>query len=182
MLLSVQQKYILVILRKLGCVHRRQLDTLVREKFRRPDLEISDARMDAMLRQLRAGSGDVRFDSNFVWLSDAQPDTLCLEAVDVMLELSEGKPEDIKTRLERPQILRFSWGEDFRVFTVAELSASIHLSVEALASKKRVIWISSNGSACQTGSVPEGLTLPPKHFFAARQSDGSHRFYGSNGP
>ena len=28
----------------------------------------------------------------------------------------------------------------------------------------------------------EGLTLPPKHFFAARQTDGSHRFYGSNGP
>ena len=46
MLLSIQQKYILDVLRKLGCIHRRQLETLVREKFRRPDLEISAARLD----------------------------------------------------------------------------------------------------------------------------------------
>lgn len=94
----------------------------------------------------------------------------------MMLELSEGKPEDFNTQLERPEILRFSWGEDFRLFTVAELTAPVHLTVESLAQRKRVVWISGNGTA------PEGLTLPPKHFFAARQLDGSHRFYGSNGP
>lgn len=32
------------------------------------------------------------------------------------------------------------------------------------------------------GAVPPGLTLPPKHFFAARQADGPHRFYGSEEP
>ncbi len=175
MLLSVQQKYILEILRKLGCVRRRQLDTLVREKFR-PDLEISEVRMDAMLRQLRAGTGDVRTDSEFVRLSGAQPDALRLEAVDVMLELAEGKPEDFTVRVERPELLRFSWGKSLRLFTVAELSAPIHSAVEILAHRKRVVWISASGIA------PEGLTLPPKHFFAARLEDGSHRFYGSNGP
>ena len=175
MLLSVQQKYILDILRKLGCVRRRQLDALVREKFR-PDLEISEARMDAMLRQLRAGTGDVRTDSEFVWISRSQPDALRLEAVDVMLELAEEKPEDFTVRVEQPELLRFSWGKSLRLFTVAELSAPIHSAVEILAHRKRVVWISASGIA------PEGLTLPPKHFFAARVEDGAHRFYGSNGP
>ena len=176
MLLSVQQKYILDVLRKLGCVRRRQLDTLVREKFRRSDLEITESRMDAMLRQLRAGTGDIRIDGELVYLARAQPDALRLEAIDVMMELSEGKPEDFKTGLESPELLRFSWGENIRLFTVAELSAPIRPTVEILAQRKRVVWISASSAA------PEGLTLPPKHFFAVRLVDGSHRFYGSNGP
>ena len=88
MLLSVQQKYILEALRKLGCVKRNQLYALVRGKFQRPDFEISEARMTAMLRQLRSGLGDFHVDGNFVYLARDQPDTLRLEAIDVMLELS----------------------------------------------------------------------------------------------
>ena len=94
----------------------------------------------------------------------------------MMLELAEGAPEDFTVRVERPAILRFSWGDDLRLFTVAELSAPIRPALEALARQTRVVWISADGAA------PEGLALPPKHFFAARQADGSHRFYGSNGP
>ena len=176
MLLSVQQKYILDVLRKLGCVRRRQLETLAREKFRGSNLEVSTARLDAMLRQLRAGTADVRVDSEFVRISGAQPDALRLEAVDVMLELAEGKPEDFTTRAERPGILRFSWGDNLRLFTVAELTEPVRPTIEALAHQKRVVWIT------ESGVPPEGLTLPPKHFFAARLEDGSHRFYGSNGP
>ena len=131
MLLSIQQKYILEILRKLGYVRRRQLETLIREKFRRPDLEISGARLDAMLRQLRTGTGDVRVDSEFVWISGVQPNALRMEAVDVMLELAEGNPADFTTRVERPAILRFSWGNDLRLFTVAALSAPIRPTVNA---------------------------------------------------
>ncbi len=131
MLLSIQQKYILEILRKLGYVRRRQLETLIREKFRRPDLEISGARLDAMLRQLRTGTGDVRVDSEFVWISGVQPNALRMEAVDVMLELAEGNPADFTTWVERPAILRFSWGNDLRLFTVAALSAPIRPTVNA---------------------------------------------------
>lgn len=176
MFLSVQQKYILEILRKLGCIRRRQLTVLVREKFRRPDLEISDARMDTMLRQLRAGTGSVFLEGEWVCLSRPRPDSLRLEAIDIMLELAEGAPEDFTTRVERPAILRFSWGDELRLFTVAELSAPIQPTLEALARQGRVVWIT------KSGVPPEGLALPPKHFFAARQPDGSHRFYGSNGP
>lgn len=176
MLLSVQQKYILEVLRKLGSIHRRQLAVLVREKFRRPDLEISDARLDAMLRQLRAGTSYVFIDGDMIRLSGAQPVLLRSKAIDVMLELAEGEPEDFTVKVERPELLCFSWGKNQRLFTVAELTAPIRPTMEALAGRSRVVWISDSGI------VPEGLTLPPKHFFAARLPDGSHRFYGSNGP
>ena len=48
-LLSVQQKYILETLRKLGCVRKDQLHALVRGKFQRPGFDISETRMAAML-------------------------------------------------------------------------------------------------------------------------------------
>jgi len=172
----VQQKYILEILRKLGAVRRGQLAALVRGKFERPGQEISEVCWESILRQLRVRTSDVFLDGEMARLSGARPDALRLEAVDVMLELAEGAPEDFTTRVERPAILRFSWGNDLRLFTVAELSAPMRPTVETLVHLKRVVWITENGVP------PESLTLPPKPFFAARQTDGSHRFYGSNGP
>lgn len=183
LLLSIQQKYILEALRKLDFIRKRQLAVLVRRKFQRPGLEISDAGLNAMLHQLRVGCGSFRIDGEIIGLSGAQPDDLHLEAIDVMLELAEGVPEDFTVRVEWPELLRFSWGGNHpRLFTVAGLSTPSPPAVEALAQKKRVVWIASGGDACQTGSVLEGLAFPPKHFFAARLPDGSHRFYGSQEP
>ncbi len=175
MLLSVQQKYILDTLRKLRAVRRRQLAVLVREKFQFVP-ETVEPRMNAMLRQLRMGTNDILLDGDIIHLSGIQPDVLRLEAIDVMLELSEGTPRDFTMHVNRPELLRFSWGEDPRLFTVAELFNPIHSAEDGLARRKRVVWISGSGTA------PEGLILPPKHFFAVHQADGSHRFYGSNGP
>ena len=62
MFLSIQQKFILDTLKKLNCVRRRQIHTLVRGRFQQDGFEITQARMDAMLRQLRAGTADVRMD------------------------------------------------------------------------------------------------------------------------
>ena len=73
MLLSIQQKYIPDVLRKPDCVRWRRLYTLAREKFRHSGLEISGARLDAMLRQLRTGIYDSRIDSEFLWMTGAQP-------------------------------------------------------------------------------------------------------------
>lgn len=177
MLLSVQQKYILDVLRKLGCVRKDQLHALARVKFRRPDFEISDARMEAMLRQLRAGLGDFREDGDFVYLARGQPDILRLEAIDVMLELSEGAPQDFNVEQDSPRLLRFAIGGDkLRVFSVACLSGAADPRLIQREKLERIVWISDSGTPL------EGLTLPPKHFFAARQQDGSHCFYGSNGP
>lgn len=166
MLLSIQQKYILKVLRKLGCIRRRQLTVLVCEKFRRPDMEISEARLEAMLRQLRFGSGNIRIAGEIISQSNVQPDFLRLEAVDVMLELTEGVPEDFSICLEPPGLLRFSWGSDLRLFTVAALSTPVRPTVEALLQQRRVIWITSSGTA------PEGLTLPPEDASAELPEDG----------
>ena len=133
--------------------------------------------MSAMLRQLRSGLGDFHVDGGFVYLARGQPDTARLEAIDVMLELSEGVPQDFSTKLDSPRLLRFALGEDkLKLFSVAMLS---HVSDTQLLQRERsewIVWISDSGTP------PDGLALPPKHFFAARQMDGSHCFYGSNGP
>lgn len=172
MLLSIQQKYIVEALRKLGYVRREQLHILVREKFRRPDLEITAARMETMLRQLRYAMGDIRLDGSAVWLGETQPNLRRLEAVDVMLELTEGRPQDFSTVVRSPELLRFTLeGNSLRMFTVVTLSDPL-AAVEP-SRPGRTVWISDSGTS------PPGLTLPPKHFFAARQPDGSHRFYGS---
>jgi len=174
MLLSVQQKYILTVLRELGYLRKRQLYILVQGRFGWPDLETTQRRMDAMLRQLRNGVGGLSVDADFVWLGNVLPDARCLEAVDVMLELSEGRPQDFSMRCQSPEILRFTLdGNSLRLFTVATLSDPLRSGGLARDSPGRVVWISDSGTP------PDKLALPPKHFFAARQPDGSHRFYGS---
>lgn len=177
MLLSIQQKYILEALRKLGCVRKDQLHALVRGKFQRSGFEVGEVHMAAMLRQLRHGLGDFHMDGDFVYLARGQPDSARLEAIDVMLELSEGAPQDFTVKVDSPKLLRFALdGDKLKVFSVAKLS---HVSDPRLIQRERserIVWISDSGTPL------EGLTLPLKHFFAARQADGSHRFYGSNGP
>lgn len=176
MLLTIQQKFILDTLRKLGCVRRQQLHALIQGRFQTDDFEITQGRMDAMLRQLRAGTADVRLDDALIWLENCQPDYRLLEAVDVMIELTGGKPQSFHVSTEPPRLLRFAYGGDgLRPFSVASLDFSQPDLLER-GRGERVVWISDSGEASQ------GLALPPKHFFAARQVDGTHRFYGSNGP
>ena len=118
--------------------------------------------------------GDVRLDASAIWLGSTQPDSRRLEAVDVMLELAESRPQDFSVRCQSPELLRFTLeGSSLRLFTVATLSDPLHSGAQASDSLGRIVWISDSGA------VPLGLSLPPKHFFAARQPDGSHRFYGS---
>lgn len=176
MFLSIQQKFILDTLKKLNCVRRRQLHTLVRGRFQQDGFEITQARMDAMLLQLRAGTADVRMDGELLWLSTAQPDARRLEAIDVMIELTGGKPQEFRASREPPRLLRFAYGGDgLRPFTAASLDAAPAELLER-GRAERIIWLSGSGQP------PQGMVLPPKHFFAARQLDGTHRFYGSNGP
>ena len=165
MLLSIQQKYIMTALRELRCLRAEQLQTILQGHFDWPEPEAARRRMDAMLRQMCGG---------LAGLSDAQSDHRRLEAVDVMLELSEGRPQDFSAECWNPELLRFSLcGSSLRLFIVATLSTPSCGNELAGDSPGRVVWISDSGTS------PPGLALPPKHFFAARQPDGSHRFYGS---
>ena len=135
-LLSVQQKYILEALRKLGCVRKDQLHALVRGKFQRPGFDISETRMAAMLRQLRSGLGDFRVDDDFVYLARGQPDVLRLESIDVMLELSEDTPQDFTVKVDSPRLLRFALdGEKLKLFSVARLA---HVSDPRLIQREQI--------------------------------------------
>ena len=165
MFLSMQQKFILDTLKKLNCVRRRQLHTLVRGQFQQDGFEITQTRMDTMLRQLRVGTADVRLDDGLVWLSNAQPDARRLEAIDVMLELTGGRPREFSTSREPPRLLRFAYGDDLRPFTVASLNAAPAELLERSKAERR-------GPRAPGAHCPNGRTAPqgwaPKIVYGAR--------------
>jgi hypothetical protein len=174
LLLSIQQRYILELLQKAGSLRRRQLLILTRERFRPQGIEITDAKMETMLRQLKTGA-DIRLNDDVVQLPLTEPDLRRLEAIDIMLELSGGHQQDFKVHLPAPAVLRFVYGEDqLRVMTVALLSEGGDAALDTMERRRaeRIVWFAEDGK------LPEELLLPAKHFFAARQEDGTHRFYG----
>lgn len=174
MLLSIQQQFILDVIKKLGCLRISQLLVMVREKFRQPDLVIGEDRLEFMLRQLRAGTNDLRIEEDMVLLPNEAPDSCRLEAIDVMLEITGGNPLDCRRIAERPFLLRFSVeSKTLRLFSVAELAPPFSPEAVERCRTERIIWISASGVP------PEGLILPRKHFFAIRNVCNTHRFYGS---
>ncbi|MDE7218915.1 MAG: hypothetical protein K2O45_04755 [Oscillospiraceae bacterium] len=100
MLLSIQQKYILTALRELGCLQKRQLQAMMQGRFDWAEPEMAQRRIEAMFRQMRCGIGEFHSDAEFVWLGSTQPDARRLEAVDVMLELSENHPKDFSAKCQ----------------------------------------------------------------------------------
>ena len=88
MLLSVQQKYILSVLKQVKYIRLCQLYALTVEHYRPEGVQISQHRMDAMLRQLRTVTNLVRFQGDVVCCGEHTVDERYLEAVDVMLELT----------------------------------------------------------------------------------------------
>lgn len=179
MLLSMQQRYILDLLRQLKCLRQEQVQRLVCRAYPPHDgHELPPNAVESMLRQLRYCTNDVFWEDGVVHLASSRPDALHLEAIDVMLELTDGRPESITIGKEPPVLLRFVLGgEHLRLFTVADLDSTLAQTLSAIPRQRleRIIWISGNGN------MPERLSLPPKHFFAARQRDGSHRYFSGEG-
>lgn len=109
MLLSDQQKYILSVLKQVKYIRLRQLYSLTVQHYRKGQFEISQHRMDVMLRQLRTGTNFVYFQEDVVCYGKRTVDERYLEAVDVMLELTYCEPEFFSCeRLEPPRLLRFT--------------------------------------------------------------------------
>ncbi|MBO9069757.1 MAG: hypothetical protein J7E04_19430, partial [Escherichia coli] len=108
MLLSNQQKYIISVLRQIKYIRSCQLCALTAQHYRPQGIEISQHRMDVMLRQLRAGTNFVRLQEDIVCYGKHTVDSRYLEAIDVMLELSGCDPSFFSSeRLESPFLLRF---------------------------------------------------------------------------
>lgn len=95
-----------------------------------------------------------------------------------MLELTRVQPGFYsKDGLHEPFLLRFTGngkGAGY-LFSVAWLDAATHIATVPRMKGERIIWISEIGSFGE-------IDLPRHHFFAARQENGTHRFFGSNEP
>lgn len=178
MLLSNQQKYILEILKEFKYLRVRQLYALVQAHYRTQGIKIDERRMEIMLRQMRTGTNYVWLRGDVVSYGDRRIDPRLLEALDVMLELTKAQPGFYsKDGLHEPFLLRFTGngkGAGY-LFSVAWLDAATHIAAVPRMKGERIIWISEIGSFGE-------IDLPRHHFFAARQENGTHRFFGSNEP
>lgn len=141
-------------------------------------IKIDERRMEIMLRQMRTGTNYVWLRGDVVSYGDRRIDSRLLEALDVMLELTRVQPGFYsKDGLHEPFLLRFTGngkGAGY-LFSVAWLDAATHIATVPRMKGERIIWISEIGSFGE-------IDLPRHHFFAARQENGTHRFFGSNEP
>lgn len=99
-----------------------------------------------------------------------------LEAIDVMLELTENAPIFYsQDRLLEPCLLRFGGDGEMLglLFSVTWLDIPGRIAAAPRMKGERIIWITD---CVDMGSI----NLPKHHFFAHRQQDGTHRFYGSS--
>ena len=175
MFLSLQQRYILDLLHQLHYARTDQLHTLVQERYRAALPGYTRARTDAMLRQLRGCIPYFRIQNDIASLSLVEPDHLYLEAIDVMLTLSEGRPQGVARSSRAPRMLSFVWGrEHLHRFTVARLEEATPagLALVNQGQLERILWLTPSNT------VPDGLSLPLNQFLVIRQPDGTHRFYG----
>ena len=175
MFLSIQQRYILDLLKRLGCIRRGQLCVLAEKNLSTPEQIIGPRHVDAMLRQLKCCTDVVRLEDDLVCYGCASPDTDHLEAVDVMLELSEGRPLDFRLEQESGLLLRFTVEHEgkLRLFGVVPYleDDSSHLSRLPIHRTERVIFLMGKTR------LPNALILPYKPFFALRKEDGTHQFF-----
>ena len=171
MLLTMKQRYVVDVLNRLGCLRRDQLYILTRDHFKTEDYTLSEYQMDEILRQLPFLVNEIRVENGVVRLSDHKPEPLRLEAIDVMLELSNGYPIRFSAVHDEDTLLRFALGSDPpRQYTVAAYSDA----AAAVENGKNIVWISIKRLK------PENLTLAKQQFYAQCQEDGSHRFFGAN--
>ena len=171
MLLTMKQRYVVDVLNRLGCLRRDQLYILTRDHFKTEDYTLSEYQMDEILRQLPFLVNEIRVENGVVRLSDHKPEPLRLEAIDVMLELSNGYPIRFSAVHDEDALLRFALGSDPpRQYTVAAYSDA----AAAVEDGRNIVWISLKRL------MPENLSLAKQQFYAQRQEDGSHRFFGAN--
>ena len=110
-------------------------------------------------------------ENGVVRLSDHKTEPLRLKAIDVMLELSNGYPIRVSAVHDEDTLLRFALGSDPpRQYTVVAYSDA----AAAVETGKNNVWISIKRLK------PENLSLAKQQFYAQRQEDGSHRFFGAN--
>lgn len=139
-------------------------------------IEIGEHRLNVMLRQLRMASNFVFLKKDLITYGQREISEHYLEAIDVMLELTENAPIFYsQDRLLEPCLLRFGGDGEMLglLFSVTWLDIPGRIAAAPRMKGERIIWITD---CVDMGSI----NLPKHHFFAHRQQDGTHRFYGSS--
>ena len=179
MLLSKQQRYVLDVLQRLGCVRVTQLEALLKAQFFPPEKTVPPGFLNAMLRQFRCGDVEISRQGDVIFLPEKTPDPRLLEAVDVMLELSGAAPSDFWAEERGAVLLRFSVAGKrvslFAVLHAGDLIGPDACSPPAASRAERVVVLLPGDSP------PPALSIPNTVFYALRQKDGSHRFFAREG-
>ena len=161
----------MTLLRDLGGARRDQLVKLLARE------EVTPERLDAMLRQLLHGGFITAPSPKVVCASGLDPPAeTFLEAVDVMLEITNGRVLACEAGRD-PVLLRFfSDGETPRCFLVASGSSPrIMLPLELLPGQRAIVMLWENDADLRA-------RLPSSHFVAvAAPGGGAHRFFRCGG-
>ena len=169
MLLTKQQEFLLEILGRLGCARLQQLAVLVQRQFSLGSLDAAERMVRAALRQLHYGNTGVRLEQDLAALGSRTPDSKFLDAIDVMLALSENVPLCFSAE-QPPVLLRFATEQKhIHAFAVVENRPSLLLP-SFLPSEKVVLLLSQKDR-------PIRIPMENQQIFAIRQEDRSYRFF-----
>lgn len=168
MLLTKQQKYLLTVLKKLGCAEQRQLAALLQKTFAFSSLDDAVRVTGACVRQMQMG-GLLQISNGLVTQTGGQPSPQQIEAIDVMLELSAAQPESFYA-VDQHILLRFSLGEpSFKQFVI--VSGSDPPPERELQQEEKIIVLLPDSIR------PETFPYTRPVIFAIRQENGTHRFF-----
>ena len=175
MLISKQQQFMLEAVQRLGCMRKEQLATLLRARFFPEGRAFPPDYVNTLLRQFRYCGIELNSDADVVSLPEKVVNRKLLEAIDVMLELSQCRPLEFWAVEKGPILLRFSTsGKRINLFAVLHADDPKTPYVRAppsLGSDERVVILLSQEEQ------PTMLPIPNALFYALRQEDGTYRFY-----
>lgn len=175
MLLTNQQKCIMEILGKVGCIRRDQLLALLYGNYRERVMTMRPEHLTPMLRQLSGISHAVCVEDDVIRLITKTANPLLLESIDVMLEITGGCPLQFSIPTSLPALLCFLYGDELTAYYVAALTAEREPSFRRIeiGEKERLIWLPEHALALQ------GKELPDRQIIAQKQKDGTHRFFAN---
>lgn len=144
MILTNQQKYIVEVLKQLKYLRVRQLHAMMQAHFGPLGIEIGEHRLNVMLRQLRMASNFVFLKKDLITYGQREISEHYLEAIDVMLELTENTPIFYsQDRLLEPCLLRFGGDGEMLglLFSVTWLDIPGRIAAAPRMKGERIIWI-----------------------------------------
>ncbi len=170
MLLSKPQTALVALIQQVKFITRPQLYALATQT---PELsELTLQQFTPMVNQLCQHHNTIRMVEEVVTWSGKPPPAHHLEAIDILLQISNGAPVIIPSSQNKSYLIQFVLdnGGKLQLFTVAPF-ANLYVPFWFPTATERVVFISTAEELKQN---PE---LCYKHFFAVRQADGNHRFY-----